>query len=122
MNVLQAAAKKLTEDIKEVKNAKGEIESWSAPHSVWPFIEQLQNKGMSLSNACWLVRNWLSAGWIPPSVVTQELHNENKTIREEMAEFKKTMADMQEWYGKLDDFLKEREKLRGEQTKEKDTA
>jgi hypothetical protein len=100
-------------------SADGQTKSWSATHTIWPFIEQLENKGMRRDAACWLVRNWLNAGWILPSVIAQELHNENKTIQEEMAEFKKTMANMQEWYDKLDDFLKEREKLKNELTNKK---
>lgn len=122
MKKLQDAAAKLAEGIRENKNAKGEIESWSAPHVIWPFIEQLENKGMRRDAACWLIRNWLNAGWIPPSVITQELHSENKSVQEEMVEFKKTMANMQEWYSKLDDFLKEREKLGSGQINKKETA
>lgn len=110
MNKMQEAAIKLSKDIAEIKNSRGEITNWTAPHELWPFIEQLQSKGLALTSACWLVRNWICAGWVPPSIVAQESEKEISILREEMSAFKKTMVDMQEWYSKLDDFLKVRDK------------
>lgn len=119
---MQEAARKLADNITEIKDEKGNVTSWRAPHEIWPFIEQLQHKGMALNTAAWLVRNWLSAGWVPPSVVASEQQKEIQEMREEMTSFKKTMADMQEWYGKLDDFLKERDKLKEKVSKEERSA
>lgn len=104
MHPMQEAAKKMADRITE--EGKG---SWSAPHALWPFIDQLRQRGLSIESACWLIRNWLGAGWVPPSVVADDADKQIAAMQEEMQGFKKTMADMQQWYSKLDDFLKIRD-------------
>jgi hypothetical protein len=107
MNNLQKKAIELAKDVKDLENNKV-----SAPHVLWCWINQLQSFGLSTTTAAWVVRSWLSSGWVPPSVIAAEQQAEIDVVKEDMATFKKTMADMQHWYGKLDDFLKEKEKVR----------
>ena len=96
---------KLANDIKETKKEDGST-TWSCPHEIWPWVDQLRIHGVAMSTACWLLRNWLSAGWAPPSVIADIQLNEFKELKEEMASLKQNMNQIQEWYSKLDEFLK----------------
>lgn len=80
----------------------------TAPHEMWPWIDSLRQNGVSNDNAKRMIRVMLGAGWIPPSIVAEYKEVELEKMREEMVRMKKITDDMQEWYSKLDEFMKEK--------------